>query len=202
MISIYGRKLFVGVIALACSAMLVVSWIRANSWVAADPRNESRFFRSYDPVPFFQAFRCSTGFGTGSGFSSSAGSRFFGAVTNVRFSRTVEPDLCVKDQTSSILTGLNQNVLAALGGSDCEVSSDRVSLEEGIRVYYRCGTRTTGLVLATPPKDRPGPGERYGGSQLTLRIDEQWAVVERLNGKPQITIRSTSPSERSSPRRS
>ena len=180
MVSMVGRKLLVGAIALGCSAMLVVRWIGANGWIAPDPRHDSLFFRSYNPVPFFQAFRCSTGFGTGSGFSSAAGRRSFGAVTNVRFSRTVVPDLCDKDQTSAILTGLNQNLLASLRSSECEVSSDKVSLEEGIRIYYRCGTRTAGLVLATPPKG--GSGDRYGASRLTLRIDEQWAVVERLKG--------------------
>ena len=166
----------VGGVALVYFALLAISWISSGALIPADERKQSAFLRTYDPAPFLRSLPpgCPP-LGSIVGASAAAGYRSLSVTMNVRFTRTIQPDLCDGAQSSSILTGLKQNLVSALGSSGCEVSSDWLSLDQGIRIYYRCGARTSGLVTASPPK----PGGNEGRSMLTLQIDERWSVRSR-----------------------
>jgi hypothetical protein len=162
-----------GAVVIAYLALLAVARISSGTYFSADERKQSKFLRTYDPVPFLSSFRVGCqALDTLVGASGAAGyTRFLGASANVRFTRTIQPDLCNTNHPSSILTGLQQNLVSALDSAGCEVSSDWLSLDQGIRIYYRCGTRTSGLVTVSSPKSRNDERPR-----LKLQIDEQWSV--------------------------
>jgi hypothetical protein len=162
-----------GAVVIAYLALLAVARISSGTYISADDSKRSKFLSTYNPMPFLSSFRvgCQP-LDTLVGASAAAGyTRFRSGSTNVRFTRTIQPDLCNIDRPSSILTGLQQNLVSALGPAGCEVSSDSLSLDQGIRIYYRCGTRTRGLVTASPPKSRTD-----GRPMLKIQIDEQWSA--------------------------
>jgi hypothetical protein len=163
-----------------CSALLGVAWIPSSAFIPPDSQKQSRFLRTYNPVPLLNSLRaaCTSPGGTGTSSSSSAGFLFFTVARNVRFTRTVEAELCGHYQSLSMLTALNQSLLSALGASGCQISSDELSAGQGARIAYRCGARTAGLVTVTPPTRRPQ--ESDGPAFLTLRFDEQWDVRTRV----------------------
>jgi hypothetical protein len=161
-------------VVIAYLALLAVARITAGTYISADDLKQSNFLRTYDPIPFLSSFRvgCQP-LNTLVSASAAAGyTRLRGKGTNVRFTRTIQPDLCDTSHSASILTGLQQNLVSALGSAGCEVLWDSLSLDQGIRIYYRCGTRTSGLVTTSPPRSRADDGQ----PMLKLQIDEQWSV--------------------------
>lgn len=165
----------VGAVGVVYFILLAVSLISFGALIPADEGKQSRFLRTYDPIPFLSSFRLGCQTSSLVEASAGAGYRFLNVTTNVKFTRTIEPDLCDKDHSSSILTGLQQNLISSLSSAGCQVSSDWLSLDQGIKIYYRCGTQTSGLVTASPPKQAHND-RRF---MLTLQIDEQWSVRSR-----------------------
>jgi hypothetical protein len=93
---------------------------------------------------------------------------------NVQYERTIEPWLCGAYRYSAILTALHQNVVSALGSAGCQVLSDELSIDHGVRIAYRCGKRTTGLITEVPtPRKSAAEDEPFS---LKLRFYEEWAV--------------------------
>jgi hypothetical protein len=149
------------------------------------PQNQSRFIRSYDPMPVVKSFRaaCSSHGNLVDQFTEtlttredSAGSiPRLGSPKDVEHHLTVEPHYCGNpDSNAALLTALQQHAIAALRNAHCSVSGDSLTLESGLRIGYACGTRTTGIVTAGPPlaKNADDPSHLV----LSVKVDERWAV--------------------------
>ena len=135
--------------------------------VPPDAQKQSKFLRTYDPMPLLHS-ALGADCGAASSFSASAGLMFLNLGHNVEYERTIEPELCRAYHYSAILTALHGNVVSALGSAGCRVLSDDLSLDHGIRIAYRCGGRSTGLVTAAPSAHEP--------FSLKLRFQEEWSV--------------------------
>ena len=166
------------IMALVCTlALMSASWHSlANMSVTPENKNESRFLRTYDPMPLWTSFRvgCSSPVSTTFEFGALSGSRFPAAPSNVHYMRRIQPEICGNYQYRAVLTALHQNVISALGSAGCQVTSDELSTVQGVRIQYRCGPRTRGVITARLPQRQTGQSE--GPFRLKLEMDEEWAV--------------------------
>jgi len=171
-------------IAVLIIGTFAVTRIPALFWVSPTPQNQSAFIRSYDPMPVVNAFRSGCGpdgrlsdrlTEVGSGTSSGAGYAFLNSRKDVEHQLTVEPLYCGSPAgNAALLTALHEHALKALRNAACVVSGDRLTLEDGLQIRYRCHTRTTGVVTARPPRaNTPGDDVHM---LLSVHVDEWWAV--------------------------
>jgi hypothetical protein len=135
---------------------------------------QSDFLRIYDPVPLLNSFLdgCRWRASVASESAASPGYLFLGDARDVAYTRIAQTDLCDQSEYPLAVTALHRSALSALRYFDCQVSSDDSTAGQRVRITYRCGTRTTGVVSASP-----GPGD--GSPFVTLRLDEEWSVRTR-----------------------
>jgi hypothetical protein len=179
------RNYFLIALLTALTLGAAVKWLELRSWISPEAQNESRFIRSYDPTPVVKSFRsaCSPWGGQVDMFTQVATERsdgagyvpLFGSHQDVEHHLTVKPQYCGNpDNNAALLTALHEDVLAALRNAACWVSDDRLTLENGLRIAYRCGTRTSGIVAAGPPQVKNLGDHRH--LVLSVNVDEHWAV--------------------------
>lgn len=166
------RGNLLAVAAVACVVLLANKWISARSVIPADIAKQSDFLRTYNPIPLMNSFRrdCRPRTGVGTTTFAGPGYLFLNDVRNVRFTRTADTELCDQSQYPLILAALHRNLLSSLEYFGCRVSSDD-SAERGVRIVYRCGTRSAGVVT-TGPEARPGDYPSF----IMLQLDEEWLV--------------------------
>lgn len=180
------RKYLLIALLTALTLSAAAKWLESRSWISPTAQNASRFIRSYDPTPVVRSFRsaCSPWGGlvdmftqVATGRSDSAGYvPLFGSRRDVEHHLTVKPQYCGNpDTNAALLTALHEDVLAALRNAACWVSDDRLTLESGLRIAYRCGTRTSGIVAAGPPQVKNSGARRH--LVLSVNVDEHWAVA-------------------------
>lgn len=143
--------------------------------------NESKFLKSYDPVPVVNSLGLAC-YADGrpadkptdvsSGTSNSAGSSLWFARHPVEHSKTIEPSYCADAAKNAILfTTLEGNILQSLRNAGCTAPDARMTEEKGIRIKYGCG-RTVGTITAVATKIGDGPLTEY--RRLSVEIVEQW----------------------------
>jgi hypothetical protein len=158
--------------------VLLLTWVSSATMVYAETKLQSAFFRGYDPGPLFATFRkgCGGGFSTSTSASAGAGERSFRSLRNVRFSRSIQPDLCNQREPADVLSAIHSELRAALESAQCRIAQNPPSpSDQGMRISYSCGERSSGVVSVAPPeRTTGGNGTRL---KLALRIDEQWSVA-------------------------
>ncbi len=167
------RRNLLGVGAIACAVLLADRWISARASVSASVVLQSDFFRVYDPVPLLNSFRtgCSSRTGVGTALSSTPGYLLLNDVRNVRYTRRAHTDLCDQSQYPGAVDALHRSTVAALKYFGCRITSDEMVTEQGVRVAYRCGTRSVGIIT-TGPRVVAGDLPTF----VTLQLDEEWEV--------------------------
>jgi len=157
--------------AVACAVILGDKWISAKAVIPADPAKQSDFLRTYNPVPLMNSFRAGCRPRTGVGTTSFAGPGYLllNDARNVRYTRTAHTELCEPSQYPLIVTALHRSLLSSLEYFGCQVSSDDFTAGRGVRIAYRCGTRSEGVVTTGPP---PGPNRAF----VMVQLDEEWSV--------------------------
>ena len=167
------RGNLIGFAAVACVALVSDKWISARISIPADITRQSDFLRVYDPAPLLNSFLagCRWRAGVESELLGSPGYLFLNTSENVWYTRTDHSNLCDQNQYPLAVAALHRSALSALRYFGCEVSSDEFEAGGRVRIVYRCGTRTTGLVTTGP-----GPGPADGQAFVTLRLDEEWSV--------------------------
>jgi hypothetical protein len=179
------RKYFLIALLMALTLGAAAIWLESCSLISPTAQNESRFIRSYDPTPVVKSFRsaCSPWGGQVDMFTQVATERsdsagyvpLFGSRRDVEHQLTVQPHYCGNpDKNAALLTALHEDVIAALRNAACWVSDDRLTLDNGLRIAYRCGTRTSGIVAAGPPRVENLGDHRH--LVLSVHVDEHWAV--------------------------
>jgi hypothetical protein len=165
-----GNLLAIG--AVACAVLLANKWISVKSVIPADVAKQSDFLRTYNPVPLMNSFRrgCLPRTGVGTSSYAGPGYLFLNDVRNVRYTRTAHTELCDQSQYPLILAALHRSLLSSLDYFGCQVSSDDTA-EQGVRIAYRCGTRSAGEVT-TGPKPEPDSWPSF----IMLQVDEEWSV--------------------------
>jgi len=167
------RGNLIGVGAMACAIFLANNWISARSVVIADVAKQSDFLRTYNPVPLLNHFRadCQVRSGVSTGSSATPGYRFLNDFRNVHYTRIAHMELCDQKQFPTVLSALHRNLLSALGFAGCKVDADQSSPDGGVKITYRCGTRTSGFVSSGPRRS----GDDWP-SFVTLQLNEEWYV--------------------------
>ncbi|HWE50144.1 MAG TPA: hypothetical protein VG273_10165 [Bryobacteraceae bacterium] len=167
------RGNLIAIAALGCAFFMGDKWISARATIAPDIANESDFLRIYNPVPLLNTFRsgCLARTGVETGTSSSSGYRFLSTFTNVHYTRTAHMELCDRSQYPTVLQALHKSVVAGLAYTGCKVDSDEFSTAAGVRIAYRCGTRTSGYVTS-------GTSLAAGDwpASVSLQLNEEWNV--------------------------
>jgi hypothetical protein len=163
------RGNLIGLAALLYAAFVSDKWISARLSIPADVTRQSDFLRIYDPAPLLNSFLagCRWRAGVESEVLASPGYRFLNTAEDVSYTRTDHSNLCDRNQYPLAVAALHRSTLSALRYFGCKVSSDKSGAGAGVRIVYRCGTRTTGLVTT-------GPADK--SAFVTLRLDEEWSV--------------------------
>lgn len=164
------RGSLISIAAVAFAAFMADKWISVKAAVPADPARQSDFLRIYDPVPLLSSFLadCTWRTGVASELLASPGYLFLHDAENVAFTRIAQTKLCDQNQYPLAVAALHRSALSALRYFGCRVSSDEFSPDTGVRIDYRCGTRTAGLVTTGANSNRP--------DVVTLRLEEEWLV--------------------------
>jgi hypothetical protein len=176
------RSVVLSVAGVAIS-LFVLGWIQNLFQIPLTAETESKFFRSYDPLVAVNSLRLGcypdgkpTGQPTsvGTGESHSAGNSFWWARRDAEHRRSVEPFYCANAaQNAALYLALRENALVALRNSMCIVSDDRMSDQNGLRIMYRCGEHSSGVVTIAPPKhDSSGDANHQ---VLSVQVDEHWS---------------------------
>jgi hypothetical protein len=155
---------------------LVYLFVFSPTYVSPDDKKQSRFLGAFNPVPLLKSMQtdCTMPGQVVTRSSASAGSLSFVSTENVQFERGMELQLCGHYAYPAMLTAVHQQALATLGLSGCRAVSDELSAEQGVRIEYRCGARTAGLMTMSPPHAMAGGEE--GQFSLKLEVKEEWAV--------------------------
>jgi hypothetical protein len=165
------RGNLVSIAAVACAVLLADKWISVRASIPADASMQSDFLRIYDPVPLLNSFLegCRWRASVASESAESPGYLFLNDARNVSYTRVAQTDLCDRSEYPLAVAALHRSALSALRYFDCQVSSDNSTAGRRVRITYRCGTRTTGIVTTAP-----APGAR--SAFLTLKLEEEWSV--------------------------